>query len=254
MLENQADEVSTDKTSWSSCCCSLEKKTCSLGFLCARESKNLDGLVYTLTQMRAHLLFCRQYWDLIHTRETHPDILARNTNTFWCQNGCEKRLKELDLSNWLCGKTVLSSLSVNSLEAEDLSSTILGCGWQRKHVVRVFLGTLRVWNLLSPGIISKGYHENLISWYTDLNWKCTGVSSEKSSILSATGKDEDVKIDLDHPPFPSCRPQFFCWPRTLCSALLMNRGEKGRKPLRAHDSLSYGSGVQLYESFHFPIL
>lgn len=144
------------------------------------------------------------------TRETHPDILARNPNTFWSQSGCEKRLEELDLSNWLCGKTVLSSLRiVNSLEAGALSSNMLGCGWQRKHVVRVFLGTIRVWNLLSPGIISKRCHGSLISWYTDLNWKFTGVSSEKGNTLSATGKHEDVKIDLSHPPFPSPLPSTF---------------------------------------------
>lgn len=83
-------------------------------------------------------------------------IFWQETQTlFWSQSACEKILEELDLSTWLCSKTVLSSLrTVNSLEAEDLSSPILGCGSQRKHVVRVFLGTLRVWNLLSPRIIS----------------------------------------------------------------------------------------------------
>lgn len=46
---------------------------------------------------------------------------------FCCYSGFEERLKESDLSNCLCGITVLSSLgSVNSLEVEDLSSTILG--------------------------------------------------------------------------------------------------------------------------------
>ena len=46
---------------------------------------------------------------------------------FWCSSGFEERLKELDLSNWLCGITVLSSLvSVNSPEVKDLSSTTLG--------------------------------------------------------------------------------------------------------------------------------
>lgn len=82
VLENQADEDCTDKISWSSSCCSLEKKTGILGVLCARESKNLDGLIFTLTQMRAHLLFCRQYWDLIHHQGNPPWYFGKKHKHF----------------------------------------------------------------------------------------------------------------------------------------------------------------------------
>lgn len=173
-------EEGTDKASCRSYHCSLERKSCNLGGLCAKTSKNLTGLFLSLARMRAHLLFCSRYWEPSH-RSGNPFCYydKKHKQFFCCWSGFEEALNELDLSKGLRDITVLCSLrSVNSLEVEESSNSIIGWDWKRRHAVRLFWGTMRERNLLSAGIISKGCSESPVSWHTDLDWKFAGVSSE----------------------------------------------------------------------------